>query len=107
MTRYEYDKLVRNKIPEIIKSEGKIAEVRIAKNNEELLIYLGKKLVEEAIEYSENKDITELVDILEVIFEIIKINNITYKELDNLRNRKMLERGSFTKKTILLAVKDK
>ncbi len=104
MIRIEYDKLIRDKIPELIEKEGKKAELRHIENNDEFLFYLNKKLVEEVKEYSENQDIIELADILEVILEIIKQKNISYKILDSLRKKKIIDRGNFSQRTILLAI---
>ncbi|MBN1330633.1 MAG: nucleoside triphosphate pyrophosphohydrolase [Candidatus Heimdallarchaeota archaeon] len=106
MTSIYFDKLVRDKIPEIIKNDGKIVELRVAKNDEEFMQYLSKKLVEEASEYSKDHDINELIDILEVLLEIAKVKNTTFNELNALRHKKKLERGGFSKKIILLVVKE-
>jgi len=56
------EKLVRDKIPEIITSEGRNAEFRIANNNE-LVNFINQKLVEEVTEFCGNPSIEELVEL--------------------------------------------
>ena len=62
-----YNKLVSDKIPEIIKNDGKEFDMHYAKN-EELTSLLEAKLQEEAKEFAEAKNSEELADILEVVF---------------------------------------
>lgn len=95
----KYDKLVRDKIPEIIEKDGKRAVTRIL-NDDEFKIYLEKKLDEEVAEFHESKSIEELADILEVIYAI----SDTYGSVDALLckwNEKVADRGGFTKKILL------
>ena len=62
-------KLVRDRIPEIIKSDGKTPIIEILPN-EEYLNELDKKLNEEVAEYQADKSIEEMADVLEVLFAI-------------------------------------
>ena len=62
-----YNKLVRDKIPEIIEASGKICEMDIL-SDEEYLQMLDKKLDEELAEYHQEQNIEELADILEVLY---------------------------------------
>ena len=62
----DYDKLVRDRIPEIIESSGKRAVTRVA-GDDEYLHYLRRKLSEEVDEYMASEDAEELADILEVV----------------------------------------
>jgi len=70
-------KLVRDKIPEIIKSEKRNCEYYIA-SDFEYSVELFKKIVEEAIEVQESKSkddlLEELADVIEVINFICKDN---------------------------------
>src|SRR5437588_4774560 len=56
-----YNKLVRDKIPEIIKADGKECETRVL-GDKEYLLRLHKKLEEELREYYEKESIDELAD---------------------------------------------
>ncbi|MHA1220329.1 MAG: phosphoribosyl-ATP pyrophosphohydrolase [Candidatus Heimdallarchaeota archaeon] len=105
MPQKEYDKLVRDNIPKIIEKQGKIAITKKAKDSKEFLFYLGKKLVEESLEFEHSASLEELVDILEVLLTILKTKDKTLNDLDKLRQEKNLARGSFTKQIILLTVR--
>ena len=61
-----YNKLVRDKIPELIEKQGEVPHVRILEE-EEYLRHLEAKLDEEAGEYHRDKNAEELADILEVV----------------------------------------
>lgn len=62
-----YNKLVRDKIPEMIKADGKTCEVEIA-SKEEMTKLLKDKLKEEVNENLEDNNLEELADIMEVPF---------------------------------------
>ena len=65
----KYNKLVRDKIPEIIANNGQKATFRVL-DKTEYLTYLEKKLDEEVAEFHESKSIEELADILQVIISL-------------------------------------
>ena len=95
-----YNKLVRDKIPDIIESQGKKANIREL-SNKEYIYELNKKLLEEVKEYTENNCVEELADIQEVI---LAIANTQKFQLDKVRNQKKKERGAFEKKLYLISV---
>lgn len=99
-----HNKLVRDKIPEIIENNNEKCEVRILNDNEYKL-ELTKKLLEEANEVkdasNEKELIEELADLSEVILSIMKANNITYEDVNNVRILKKEKRGGFDKKIFL------
>ncbi|PIT90193.1 MAG: hypothetical protein COU22_03540 [Candidatus Komeilibacteria bacterium CG10_big_fil_rev_8_21_14_0_10_41_13] len=96
----QYNKLIRDKIPEIIKAKGKIASTHIA-NDSEYSEKLRDKLGEEIREFLESNEIEELADILEVIYALAEHLNITPEELEKIRAKKAEERGVFKEKIIL------
>lgn len=98
-----YEKLVRDNIPDIIKESGKECIFEIM-DDEEYERELNKKLVEEVKEYVESESIEEIADIMEVIYSILKLNNIPVKEIENIRLKKREERGGFEKKIKLVKV---
>ncbi|MEZ4623605.1 MAG: nucleoside triphosphate pyrophosphohydrolase [Thermomicrobiales bacterium] len=69
-----YNKLVRDRIPEIIESEGSECNVRVLDNAEFSLQKLDYKLAEELSEYQESKELEELVDIVELMRGIVARN---------------------------------
>ena len=95
-----YNKLVRDKIPNIIKKDGKIPVTHIA-SDEEFKTKLYEKLKEETDEFLKNPSNEELADILEVIDSICKQNKIEKDELETVKKQKSKERGGFKDKIIL------
>lgn len=98
-----YNKLVRDKIPQIIEATGKISDIRIAEK-EELLGLLEAKLMEEVTEFKQDKNLEELADVMEVLFGLAK--NLGFSEEDLMRKReeKRQERGGFEEGIVLLKV---
>lgn len=107
----KYNKLIRDKIPEICLKNNVIPKVRTAKDDKEYRLYLQKKIREEAIEIAKEKDIDklkeEIVDLIEVSNCLIKAFGISQKELEKIRKEKNKKRGSFRKRLILLQTKSK
>jgi len=100
----KYNKLVRDKIPDIIKQTGKESLTHIA-GEDEYKKKLYEKLKEEVDEFLEKGDNEELGDILEVIYAISELNNIEIEKIELLREKKAEERGRFKNHIILDEVK--
>lgn len=102
-----FNKLVRDKIPEIIASTGSTANIRIL-DNKEYSKYLREKLLEETTEFltEENDNIEELADIYEVILAILDLNNVSFNSFEEVCKQKRDKRGSFKNKIFLLSVKE-
>lgn len=98
-----YDKLVRDKIPEIIMKSGKICMVEVL-DNDKYVDLLDKKLFEEMLEYHQDKSVEELIDIVEVIYAIAKSRGLSVEEFEKIRNKKADEKGGFDKKILLKSV---
>ena len=95
-----YNKLVRDKIPDIILKDHCLPTTRVL-DDEEYLKELNKKLMEEVNEYLEDENIEEMVDILEVIRAILEAKNVTYEEIEDKRIKKAKKRGAFKDKVFL------
>lgn len=98
----EFNKLVRDKIPDIIRNQGEIPSIKVL-SEDEYIIELEKKLSEEVNEYQESKEIEELADILEVIYAICKVKKCSITELDKIRKEKLDKRGGFSNKYFLVS----
>ena len=95
-----YDKLVRDKIPQIIEASGKSCDVEIV-SNEVALEYLYKKLNEEVNELLSDKNLDEVADVMEVLFAIANKYGYSEQELLDKRNEKKNSRGGFEKNIVL------
>ena len=95
-----YNKLVRDKIPEIIKADGKICKTRIL-SDEEYIAALEAKLNEEVAEYQADKNLEEMADVLEVLQAICLVRGYSLEELEAMRLKKAVERGGFSEKIFL------
>jgi len=100
----KYNKLIRDRIPEIIVKAGKTPITHKA-TKQEYWDKLKQKLQEEVDEFSQSESKEELADILEVIFSICRFKKINKKSLEFFRLKKSKQRGSFIKKIILDEVK--
>ena len=97
----DYNKLVRDRIPEIIAAKGEKPVIRVMEDKE-YIICLEKKLDEEVSEYHESKEIEELADILEVVYALCEAQGRSVHELMMTYEKKHIERGGFSKKILLL-----
>lgn len=96
----EYKKLVRDKIPDIIREKGKIPQTHIADSNE-YWMKLKNKLLEEVDEFLNESNEDELSDILEVINAICEFKGFDKEQLEEIRKKKAEDRGGFKNKIIL------
>ncbi len=96
-------KLVRDQIPEIIKSQGRACRIRILEP-EEYRRCLHEKLEEELAEFHADRNLEELADLMEVILACAEELGHSKEELEQLRQEKALKRGGFQKKIYLEAV---
>ena len=87
-------KLVRDKIPQIIKDDGKRPIIRTL-STEEYLKELDIKLNEEVAEYQVDKSIEEMADVLEVLNAICVARGYSLEELERVRKEKCDARGAF------------
>ena len=97
-----YNKLVRDKIPDIIRAAGEIPEVQVL---EEVpyIFSLYDKLDEEVAEYHGGGGLEELADILEVCFALAKTMDFTPEELLELCAKKRAKRGGFEDRLYLVS----
>jgi predicted house-cleaning noncanonical NTP pyrophosphatase (MazG superfamily) len=93
-----YNKLIRDKIPEMLDAKGIPYEKRIAEHDE-YKAELIKKLAEEAEEFQQEGDIEELADVIEVVEALKQLPE--YTEVEAVRLKKKQERGGFDEKIIL------
>jgi len=103
MSIIKYNKLVRDRIPEIIEVSGKNCKTKIL-NDEEYLRMIDAKLDEELAEYHKDQNIEELADLIEVIYAAAAARGYSIEQLEQVRAEKAEKRGGFQKKILLVEV---
>lgn len=96
----KYNKLVRDKIPEYIKSKGGVPITHIA-DEIEYWQKLKEKLLEEIDEFNKDENAQEFADILEVLDAIAEYKKFDKEEIQRIKEKKAGERGKFLKWIIL------
>lgn len=99
----KYNKLVRDKIPNIITNNGEIPVTRIL-NDEEYKTELERKLYEEYQEVinSNDKDrLEELADMIEVIKALANLEGKNLQDIILIAEQKREKRGGFKDKIYL------
>lgn len=96
----KYNKLIRDKIPEILEKKGVRYKIHIA-DKKEYWQKLKEKLSEEVKEFSKSESIDEFADILEVLDAISIYKKFNKGKVKAIKKKKTRERGGFKKKIIL------
>ena len=104
MKKYYHQKLIRDGIPEIMKTSGNEYKTKVL-NKVEFEKQLKKKLVEESKELSKapKEDLlNELADVLELTKSISSYYKIPFSKVDNFQKQKRRKRGGFKKRLFLI-----
>jgi predicted house-cleaning noncanonical NTP pyrophosphatase (MazG superfamily) len=96
-----FNKVIRDKIPEIIQKDGYTCNIQTL-SDEKFLLEIEKKLSEEVTEYQNDKNPEELADILEVIYKIAQLKGVSKEELEKIRIKKLQNKGGFEKNLFLI-----
>jgi predicted house-cleaning noncanonical NTP pyrophosphatase (MazG superfamily) len=105
VARRDFNKLVRDRIPESIEANGSTCSVDVLRDDEEFRRALRAKLVEEATEAASASDddlVTELADLQEVIDALIAASGLTVAAVQTLQRQRRAERGGFARRLRLL-----
>jgi predicted house-cleaning noncanonical NTP pyrophosphatase (MazG superfamily) len=97
----EFNKLVRDKIPDIIKANNETPHYRIIENDDEYLQALFQKDTEEGAELAQDLSLEELADKLEVLYAIAKTRGYTPEQIEQTRLEKFAKRGGFEDRVFL------
>lgn len=104
-----YNKLVRDRIPEIIQDTGKDLKSEVL-SHDRYIVELKKKLNEEIEEYqaaTTNEDaLEELADVLELMNALARVHGSMIEDVDKIREEKAAKRGGFDEKIFLIEVED-
>lgn len=104
-----YNKLVRDRIPEIINNTGKKFSTKIL-NEDEYIKELKMKSFEELQEYVDAETsedaIEELADVLQIIHALAVYHGSSIEEVERVRIQKAEKRGEFKEKLFLIEIED-
>ena len=98
-----FNKLVRDKIPEIIEASGQECRYRTL-SKEDFIYALEVKLDEEIAEYRNDHSLEELADIMEVLHALLQARGYSFKDLVYACQKKCDERGGFCNRVYLECV---
>ena len=101
----KYNKLVRDRIPEIIEASGKTCVTEIL-SDADYLHMVNAKLDEELAEYRKDQNLEELADLVEVIHAAVLAHGYTLEDLERVRVEKAEKRGGFSKGILLVGVEE-
>ena len=101
----KYDKLVRDKIPKIIKENGKTCKTKTLKP-EDIEKYYRAKIQEEMDELFENPCPEEMADLMEVVDCLRRVLQLSIEDVIDVKHTKRQERGGFEKGVILREVSE-
>ena len=104
----EWNKIVRDNIPEIIKESGGIVETRVVGDNAEFDQLIRQKLAEEVVEIQQSDAehlLEEIGDLETVVDTLLQIHGFTRVELKTQQDEKDKKRGKFIKRIFLIRTK--
>ena len=93
-------KLIRDKIPELAKKEKQAINYATAENDELYIALLRNKFAEEASEFLNTGDVSELADVLTVLKAIVKAAGVSEEDFDKVYQEKLKTNGGFEKRYI-------
>jgi len=104
MSRRTYNKLIRDKIPEVNKENGGVPKISILQEadfRKALKIKIKEEVKELMKAEIEDKVLNELSDIQESIRAIAENYGILMEKIEKHKEKKLQERGGFKKKLFL------
>lgn len=99
----QYNKLVRDRIPERIEKSGNHAEVTVL-DEKTYREALDNKLQEKLDEYRTQHSLEALADLLEIMGAVVTAQGFTWNDLRQVRQKKQAEYGGFNKQLFLKTV---
>lgn len=97
-----YNKLVRDRIPDMIRQNGEKSVVRVLED-QEYRHCLEQKLDEEVGEFHQDRNLEELADILEVVYALAESLGASTEELLEIYQTKHQQRGGFKERFFLIS----
>lgn len=108
MKTFLFQKLVRDKIPEHMKTDGQVIDGLMELDDPEFILELQKKVLEEAKELASVKEVEdikeELADLREVLDYLQKALEMSENDLKARQQRKIAKNGAFDKRWYIHSV---
>ncbi|WP_210365793.1 nucleoside triphosphate pyrophosphohydrolase [Bacillus sp. REN3] len=108
MANKEYNKLVRDYFPELMNQKGRKVETEVL-DNQKYSEKLMEKFDEEVAKFKSagtDRLLSEIVDLLEVVYAIADSRGITESEVEFMRQLKKNRNGGFRKRLMLKSISD-
>ncbi|WP_235193484.1 nucleoside triphosphate pyrophosphohydrolase [Exiguobacterium sp. AB2] len=96
----KHNKLVRDRVPEIIQASGKqviVKQLNQAEHFEQARLKLYEKLKEYEDTNIDEECLEELADILELAYELGRMHGASFDEMNAIREEKRERKGGFEK----------
>ena len=103
--QHAYNKLVRDKIPDIIRESGRSCDYKIL-SDAEVLDALKDKLIEKANIFAERPSEDEISDIYELIDAIVEKFDYEPMHIDYLKLQNKETKGTYSGNTFLISADD-
>lgn len=104
-----YNKLVRDRIPEVIENTGKKFHTTVL-SQDAYIEELRKKSFEELEEYiaaeTDAEALEELADMFEILHALAAVHGSTIQGVEKIRKEKEQKRGGFNERIFLVDVED-
>jgi predicted house-cleaning noncanonical NTP pyrophosphatase (MazG superfamily) len=100
-----YNKLVRDKIPQLIEESGRKQTSRVL-NEGEYINALIDKIIEEIEEFRASGEEEEIADVYEALDCLVKLKGYEPMHIDYIRLIKREARGSFKERILLIDVEE-
>tara|TARA_Y100000310_G_scaffold338594_1_gene428632 strand:- start:310 stop:660 length:351 start_codon:yes stop_codon:yes gene_type:complete len=101
-----YNKLIRDKIPDIIVEDGRLPICRTIKSDREFEVFLKRKIIEELEELFETPTREEMADLFEVIYALANLHGFSKDSIEAAMVEKSSARGGFNDRIVLEVVID-
>lgn len=95
-------KLIRDKIPDIIRENGGNPNIIECASDEIYKQAIHNKLIEEAEEFKRSPSCEEMADIFEVCLSLCNVYGISFEDVQRYRGDKFYRRGGFDKRILLI-----
>lgn len=109
MEKKQYNKLVRDRFPELMKEKGREIDFEVLDGTQysEKLREKFQEEVEKFTKAGSDRLLSEIVDLLEVVYAIAEHRGITEAEVEFMRQLKKNRSGGFRKRIMLKTLLDK